>query len=247
MEEKKVKLFSADDFDKQISVGEQLVFDKQDLNTVKIDLIWTCLNEKTDVRDLDVCAFMLGDENMMKVREDLVYFRSQRRWKTQLPFDNPNFNPLEGRVSGTWKEEGFMNPIKWMEETLPLSGDKAVIGSWDDKADGGTTECGETLHVILNEVDVSQHSSIVLAAVVAKDEVKAGKSFADAKDPIVRIYDAEKDELIAEYKLAEEFPSKDAVCFGRLVYDENEMLWSFEPMAKAYNGGMQFLATEIYG
>lgn len=247
MAEKKKKLFSADDFDKRISVGEQLVFDKQDLNTVKIDLIWDCLNRETDVKDLDVCAFLLGDDNMMNKREDLVYFKSQHRWKTQLPFDDPNFNPLEGRVSGTWIEEGFKNPIKWMEETLPLSGDKAVIGSWDDKADDGTTECGETLHVILNEVDVSQHSSIVLAAVVAKDEVKAGKSFADAKNPIVRIYDAEKDELIAEYKLAEKFPSKDAVCFGRLVYDENEMLWSFEPMAKAYNGGMQFLATEIYG
>lgn len=71
-EKKKRKLFSADDFDKQISVGEQLVFDKQDLNTVKIDLIWAGT-------DLDVCAFMLDDSNMMNEREDLVYFKSQRR------------------------------------------------------------------------------------------------------------------------------------------------------------------------
>lgn len=247
MVEKKVKLFSADDFDKQISVGEQLVFDKPDLNTVKIDLIWDCPNPATDVEDLDVCAFMLGDNNMMNKREDLVYFRSQRRWKTQLSFDDPNFNPLEGRVSGTWKEEGFRNPIKWMDETLPLSGDNAVIGSWDDIASEGNTECGETLHVILNEVDVSQHSSIVMAAVVAMAEVEVGKSFADAHDPIVRIYDAEKDKLIAEYKLAEKFPGKDAVCFGRLVFDENKTLWRFEPMAEAHNGGMAFLATEIYG
>lgn len=134
-----------------------------------------------------------------------------------------------------------------MEATLPLSGDEAVIGSWDDMADDDDAECGETMHVILDEVDVSQHTSIVFAAVVAKMELEAGKSFADAKDPIVRIYDAEKDELIAEYKLAEKFPNKDAVCFGRMVYDENEMLWNFEPMAEAYNGGMEHLATEIYG
>lgn len=239
-EKKKRKLFSADDFDKQISVGEQLVFDKQDLNTVKIDLIWAGT-------DLDVCAFMLDDSNMMNEREDLVYFKSQRRWIPNLPFDDPNFDPLQGRVSKTWKEEGYKNPLKWMEATLPLSGDDAVIGSWDDMADDDDTECGETMHVRLDEVDVSQHSSIVFAATVAKDRIQAGESFEDAHDPIVRIYDAEKDELIAEYKLADKFPGKDVVCFGRMVYDENEMLWNFEPMADAYNGGMEFLATEVYG
>lgn len=247
MTEKKKKLFSANDFDKQISVGEQLVFDKQDLNTVKIDLIWDCPDRVKYVGDLDVCAFMLGDDNMMNEREDLIYFKSQHRWMPELPLNDPNFNPLKGRASGTWKEEGFKNPLKWMEATLPLSGDEAVIGSWDDMADDDDAECGETMHVILDEVDVSQHTSIVFAAVVAKMELEAGKSFADAKGPIVRIYDAEKDELIAEYKLAEKFPNKDAVCFGRMVYDENEMLWNFEPMAEAYNGGMEHLATEIYG
>lgn len=233
-------MFSADDFDKIISVGEQLVFDKSDLKIVKIDLIWAGT-------DLDVCAFMLGDSNMMNEREDLVYFKSQRRWMPSLPLDDPKFNPLQGRVSRSWKEEGFKNPMKWMEATLPLSGDDAVIGSWDDMAEEDDSECGETMHVVLDEVDVSQHSSIVFAAVVAKDRIKAGQSFVDAHDPIVRIYDAEKDELIAEYKLVDNFPDKDAVCFGRMVYDEREMLWNFEPMAEAYNGGMEFLATEVYG
>lgn len=240
MTEKRKKLFSADDFDKQISVGEQLVFDKQDLNTIKVDLIWAGT-------DLDVCAFMLGDDNLMNEREDLIYFKSQHRWMPELPLNDPNFNPLKGRVSGTWKDEGFKNPLKWMEATLPLSGDQSVIGSWDDMAEDTEFACGETMHVILDEVDVNQHSSIVFAAVVAKDRIKSGESFEDAHDPIVRIYDEEKDELIAEYKLADKFPGKDAVCFGRMAYDENKMLWNFEPMADAYNGGMEFLATEVYG
>lgn len=155
MTEKKKKLFSANDFDKQISVGEQLVFDKQDLNTVKIDLIWDCPDRVKYVGDLDVCAFMLGDDNMMNEREDLIYFKSQHRWMPELPLNDPNFNPLKGRASGTWKEEGFKNPLKWMEATLPLSGDEAVIGSWDDMADDDDAECGETMHVILDEVDVT--------------------------------------------------------------------------------------------
>lgn len=127
MAEMKKKLFSAGDFDKIISVGEQLVFDKQDLNTVKIDLIWDCPDLEKYVGDLDVCAFLLGDDNMMNKREDLVYFKSQHRWMPELPLNDPNFNPLKGRISGTWKDEGFKNPLKWMEATLPLSGDKAVI------------------------------------------------------------------------------------------------------------------------
>ncbi len=238
-EEKKKKLFSADDFDKAISVGDQLVFDKQDLKVVKVDLVWAGT-------DLDVCAFLLGEDNLMNERDDLVYFKSQRRWMPEFPITDPNFNPLRGRVSDTWKEEGFKNPIQWMEATLPFSGDDAVIGSWDDKTDDEDSDCGETLHVLLDEVDVSVHSTIVFAAVVAKDRIEKGEHFEDAHDPIVRIYDAEKDELIAEYKLADKFPGKDAVCFGRMVYDANDMLWSFEPMDESYTGGLQYLATQIY-
>ena len=155
------KLFSADDFDKHISVGDELVFDKPTLKTVKIDLIWAGT-------DLDVCAFLLGDDGMIKIKEDLVYFKSQRRWMPEPPISDPEFAPLKGRVSRSWKEEGFKNPQKWMDATLPLSADDSVIGSWDDMADedGGDDDCGETMHVRLDEVDVSQYSSIVFAAVV---------------------------------------------------------------------------------
>lgn len=237
----KKKFFTDEDFDKHISVGEQLGFNKPDLSTIKVDLIWAGT-------DLDVCAFMLGDDGMMTVKEDLVYFKSQHRWLPEKPFDDPDFDPLKGRVCKSWKEEGFKNPIKWMEATLPLSADNSVIGSWDDMDDGEESdECGETLHILLNEVDVSQYNTIVMAAAVAKDRIIAGESFVDAHDPIVRIYDADKDELMAEYKLADNFPGKDVVCFGKMVWDPEEMMWSFEAMADAYNGGMQHLATEIFG
>lgn len=237
----KRKLFTDEDFDKHISVGEQLGFNKPELSTIKVDLIWAGT-------DLDVCAFMLDEEGMMTVKEDLIYFKSQRRWMPEKPFDDPDFDPLKGRVSKSWKEEGFKNPIKWMEATLPLSADNAVIGSWDDMDDGNESdECGETLHILLNEVDVSQYNTIVMAAAVAKDRIEDGESFADAHDPVVRIYDADKDELMAEYKLADNFPGKDVICFGKMVWDPEEMMWSFEAMADAYNGGMQYLATEIFG
>lgn len=232
------KLFSDEDFDKEVHVGEQLGFNKPDLKTIKVDLIWAGT-------DLDVCAFMLGEDGMMTVKEDLVYFKSQHRWLPEKPFDDPEFNPLLGRVSKSWEEEGFRNPNKWRDATLPLSADNSVIGSWDDMSDDD--DCGETLHILVDEVDVRRYNTIVMAAAVAKDRIEKGESFADAHDPIVRIYDADEDELMAEYKLAENFPGKDVVCFGKLVWDPDEEMWIFEAMADAYNGGMQYLATEIFG
>lgn len=234
------KLFSADDFDKSISIGDKLVFDKQDLKTIRIDLEWVGT-------DLDICAFLLGEDGYIHARPDLVYFGSQLRWKTDKDFKDPDFNPLEGKVS-TWDKDStnFKNPRKWMEATLPISSDGSVIGSWDDMAGEDDEECSETMHILLEEVDTRKYASIVFAAAVAKKCIEKGETFADAHDPVVRIYDADEDELIAEYKLAQQFPGKDVVRFGKVIYDNTSMLWNFEPMAQGDKGGMQYLATEVY-
>lgn len=235
------KLFSDDDFDKSLSVGDELVFDKPELTKLRIDLTWAGT-------DLDICALMLGKDGMIHQKEDLVYFNSRLRWKTEKDFNDDDFNPLKGSFS-QWPaaSTSFKNPRRWMEATLPISADGSVIGSWDDMADdGGDDECGETMHVILDEVDTTKYSSIVFAAVVAKDKIEAGETFADAHDPVVTIYNAETDEVVAEYKLASAFPGKDAVCFGRMDFDNHTFLWNFIPMDESYNGGMQYLATEVY-
>ena len=235
------KLFSDDDFVKSLSIGDELVFDKPELTKIRIDLTWAGT-------DLDICAFMLGNDGMIHEKADLVYFMSQLRWKTEKDFNDDDFNPLKGSFS-QWPaaSKDFKNPRKWMEATLPISSDGAVIGSWDDKSDSGDDEdCGETMHVNLDEVDTRKYSTIVFAAVVAKDRIAAGETFADAHDPVVTIYNAETDKEVAEYKLASSFPGKDAVCFGRMDFDTNTMLWNFIPMDESYNGGMQYLATEFY-
>ena len=234
------KLFSDADFDKSISIGDELVFDKQDLKTLRIDLSWVGT-------DLDICAFLLGDDGLIHDKYDLVYFNSQLRWKPKLDFSDESFNPLEGEVS-TWTKDSinFKNQRKWMEATLPISSDGSVIGSWDDMSDDDDAECGETMHVLLEEVDTRKYSSIVFAAAVAKDRIQKGETFADAHDPVVTIYDADSDELLAEYRLAQNFPGKDVVCFGKVAYDPNTMLWNFEPMAAGNKGGMMYLATEVF-
>lgn len=248
MPEPRKKLFSDDDFDKRLSIGDELVFDKPELTKLRVDLTWSRSPRTNELTDLDVCAFLLDKDGLMSEREDLVYFGSKLRWKPIKAFDDPEFNPLDGEFS-KWPAPGFRNPSKWMEATLPISADGGVIGSWDDKGDGGDDsddEAGEQMHIQLDEVDVFKHHSIVLAAAVAKDKIAAGETFADAQDPVVTIYNAETEEAVAEYKLASEFPGKDAVCFGKLEYNEDTFLWNFVPLAEGYNGGMQFLAREVF-
>ena len=255
MKEERKKLFSSDDFDKILSIGDELVFDKPELTNLRIDLTWTAtrpnVHEKFKGKDLDICAFLLGKDGMIHEREDLVYFGSRLRWKTIKDFNDPEFNPLDGAIS-KWEDasKDFKNPNKWMEATLPLSNDCGVIGSWDDMAEDDPTalevECGETMHVLLNEINTKGHLSIVFAAVVAKDRILAGETFADAHDPVVTIYNAEDEEIVAEYKLASAFPGKDAVCFGKMEFNEDTFLWNFVPMDDSYNGGLQYLAREIY-
>lgn len=236
----KPKLFSDDDFDKQLGLGDEFVFDKPELNKLRVELVWSGT-------DLDLCAFMLGPDGVMQSRDDLVYFNSQLRWKPARAFDDPDFNPLDGQPS-TWEKDSdnYKNQRKWLESTLPLSADGSVIGSWDDNTADEGTDCGERLHVLLEEVDVHKYSSIVLAAVVAKAAIAKGHTLANANDPVVYVYNAETDELVFEYHLAKEFADQDAVCFGLLEYDSQTMQWSFTPQSDAYKGGLPYLATEVF-
>ena len=230
-------IFSGSDFNKKISIGDQLVFEKQGrLETIRIELTW-------EESDLDVCAFMLGDDEMIHDKLDLVYFNSERRWKPNMPFSDPNFKVLPGKVS-TWEKDnmGYKNQKKWKDAPLPLSADDSVIGSWDDM---DNDDCIEIMHVRLDEVDTHKYASIVFAAAIAKDRIAEGIRFKDVGTPVVRIFDADTDELLAEYKLDQDFPDKDVVRFGRVFYNDKG-LWTFEATALADNGGMEYLAMEVY-
>lgn len=233
------KLFTDDDFDKVLHFGDELVFDKPELEQLRIELVWKGT-------DLDLCAFLLGSDGQIHKKEDLVYFNSKLRWKPEKDFNDPNFNPLKGSFSKWPDAHGdFKNQSKWMEATLPISEDGSVIGSWDDMTDDPDADCGERMHVLLNEVD-SKYTSIVFAAAVAQDRIRDGETFADAHNPVVTIFNAENDDVLAEYELASEFPGKDTVCFGRMDYDSKTNLWSFVPMEDGYEGGMQYIAREVY-
>ena len=239
-------IFNAGDFEK-MSVGDMLIFDKPELSNIRVDLTW----DGSKLDDLDLCAFLLAKDGKIHERVDLVYFRSERRWLTDEPFDSPNFNPLKGKVS-TFDRDGnnYKNFKQWQEATLPLSGDDSVIGSWDDMSEDEGTECGETMHIKLDDVDTRKYTSIIVAAVVSEAAIKGGYTFSDAKNPIVTIADAdnfdeEKPVYLAEYASNQDFPGKCSVCVGKFELGKDQ-LWHFEAIADAFSGGMAYLAQNVF-
>ena len=216
---------------------------KDDL-ILRVDLKWCG-------PDLDVCAFMLDEEGGLAKKVDAVYFKSNTyRWKTAASFDSQDFDPLDGEPS-EWEKvkEEYGGRLKyWMSKTLPASPDFSVIGSWDDTGDDeGEEESGETIHVRIEEINTIKYKRIVFAAVVAADEIEDGKTFGDVSEAIVSIADVDTpEEPIVTYSLNEKFPQKDAVCFGQLIWNEEDKYWTFEGMEEGHKGGFLELANNVF-
>ena len=238
----KVK-FEAEDFKKVL--GKDVLSEgdvvKNELETLRADLEW-------EGSDLDVCAFMLDNDGELASKDDIVFFNSKIRWKIVKPFSAPDFNPLDGKISVWEKEmENYCGRVKvWKKETLPTSSDGSVIGSWDDMAEDPNAACGETMHIMIEQVNTIKYKRIVLAAVVADNEINLGKTFKDISNARVTISDVENEEELVSYPLSEKFPEMDAVCFGELVYNENNYQWNFKPMDSGYKGGILYLAKYVF-
>lgn len=232
----------------KLTTGDKLVLNKWEsyTRTIRIDFVW-----HNGWIDCDMCAFMLGKDGMIHKVVDLVYFNSRLRWKTENPFDIEDFDPQyyisKGEFSTWAKEEKkgtFRNRRKWMDATIPVSADGSVIGPFDDI--DCERYCSETMFVRLDEVDTRKYASIVFAAAIPKNNADAGVRFNDTCICTVNIYDADTYELLAEYNLDQSIDEKDVVRFGRVLYNEDKDLWLFEATAIGDNGGLWYLASEIY-
>ena len=66
---------SSFNFGKELSKGQKFNFGKSDdLNKIRVDLTW-----EGDA-DLDVCAFLVGDDGILTNKEDFVFYNSDMRW-----------------------------------------------------------------------------------------------------------------------------------------------------------------------
>ena len=166
--------------------------------------------------DLDASTFLCGDEGVILNDAGFVFYNSENREK---PFDRAVYG----------------NKRRWMEETRPMSSDGAVLGSLDDR-DG---DSGEQIDVDLDKVDPNVCEIVFVVSI--HDE---GKTFGDVNGAFISVINAENDEELCRYELAEAFTKETALTVAKLVVNEDGD-WEFEAVGVGHVGGLETL-IDIY-
>lgn len=166
--------------------------------------------------DLDASTFLCGDEGVILDDAGFVFYNSENREK---PFDRAVYG----------------NKRRWMAETRPMSSDGAVLGSLDDR-DG---DSGEQIYVNLDKVDPNVCEIVFVVSI--HDE---GKTFGDVKGAFISVINAENDEELCRYELAEAFTKETALSVAKLVVNEDGD-WEFEAVGVGHVGGLETL-IDIY-
>ena len=166
--------------------------------------------------DLDASTFLCGDEGVILDDAGFVFYNSENREK---PFDRAVYG----------------NKRRWMAETRPMSSDGAVLGSLDDR-DG---DSGEQIDVNLDKVDPNVCEIVFVVSI--HDE---GKTFGDVKGAFISVINAENEEELCRYELAEAFTKETALSVAKLVVNENGD-WEFEAVGVGHVGGLETL-IDIY-
>ncbi len=166
--------------------------------------------------DLDASTFLCGDEGVILDDAGFVFYNSENREKS---FDRAVYG----------------NKRRWMAETRPMSSDGAVLGSLDDR-DG---DSGEQIDVNLDKVDPNVCEIVFVVSI--HDE---GKTFGDVKGAFISVINAENDEELCRYELAEAFTKETALSVAKLVVNEDGD-WEFEAVGVGHVGGLETL-IDIY-
>ena len=166
--------------------------------------------------DLDASTFLCGDEGVILDDAGFVFYNSENREKS---FDRAVYG----------------NKSRWMAETRPMSSDGAVLGSLDDR-DG---DSGEQIDVNLDKVDPNVCEIVFVVSI--HDE---GKTFGDVKGAFISVINAENDEELCRYELAEAFTKETALSVAKLVVNEDGD-WEFEAVGVGHVGGLETL-IDIY-
>lgn len=183
------------------------------LENIRVELTW-------DKADLDSQAWLLNADGLIVNRAGFLYYNAENRTE---PFDRLKF--------GTKKN--------YLESTMPVSSDGAVVGPNDD-TNGGK----EVIKIDLVHIS-SQVSEIVISATVyhPSKEFPDVNAFGDVYSARITVIDEDTDKALCYYDLGKDYPDEDAMVVGSFINDDGE--WEFQAGGKAYPGGLQTL-VDIY-
>ena len=177
-----------------LSKGERFSLKKSEgLNNLTVTLCWD------GDADLDISAFLVGEDGLIEDDADFVYYNSAKRSE---PFDPAKF--------------GSKNA--WKDQTIPVSADGSVMGAHDERKGGNA----EKMHVDLGKVG-SAIKEIIFCSTIYDE----GKTFGDVQNPCVTVTDVTNGTELCSYKLDEQFTTQKACVVASLVIN-TDYEWEFK-------------------
>ena len=177
-----------------LSKGERFSLKKSEgLNNLIITLSWD------GDADLDISAFLVGEDGLITDDADFVFYNSQNRSE---PFDPAKFG----------------NKNAWKQQTVPVSADGSVMGAHDERTGGNAEKM---------TVDLGKVGAAIKEIVFCSTIYDEGVTFGDVQAPCVTVTDVTNGAELCSYKLDEQFTSQKACVVASLVLND-DYEWDFK-------------------
>ncbi len=181
--------------------------------------------------DLDVSAFMLGENGKVIDENYLVFYNSDLR---VLPNQLFQLEPYDA-IKYPNRERDYRL------KTQPVDPDFSVHGSIDDTS-GNVSDGGddENLFIDLSRVSPSVKEIIIVASIYEYDVRK--QNFGQVDDSYISIYDELNNALLYKYELNEDFSICTAIEFCRIYRRGTE--WKVQATGVGHQDGLNNLVTK---
>lgn len=207
----------------------------KDMDKFYVGLGWDVKEDKNSEYDcdLDVCAFMLGQNDKLISDDYFVFYNSEKRLKV---INGQTLNTIV--PSSLWSDN---ENEKMRHESRPTDPEMSVIGSIDDE-DGATSEDGDDETMDINLTRIRPEVQKIVICVSIYDAQTRRQNFGQVERAYVRLYKAGQEadgqgEYI--YDLTEDFSACTAVEFCQLYRHNGE--WKVKALGNGYKGGLQHL------
>lgn len=181
--------------------------------------------------DLDVSAFMLGENGKVINENYLVYYNSELRVLPNNLYNLEHYNPSKYPN----REQDFRL------KTRPVDPDFSIHGSVDDTS-GNVSDGGddENLNIDLSKISPLVKEIIIVASIYEYDIRK--QNFGQVDDSYISIYDENSNSELYKYELNEDFSICTAIEFCRIYKRGNE--WKVQATGIGHIDGLNNLVVK---
>lgn len=181
--------------------------------------------------DLDVSAFMLGDNGKVINENYLVFYNSELRVLPNNLYKLEHFDP--SKYPDREKD--------YRLKTRPVDPDFSIHGSVDDTS-GNVSDGGddENLNIDLNKISHLVKEIVIVASIYEYDI--RNQNFGQVDDSYISIYDENSNSELYKYELNEDFSICTAIEFCRIYKRGSE--WKVQATGIGHKDGLNNLVSK---